>query len=121
MFPTRGGDSEEVWVLSDNYPGLGNRVSELVLIRSVQEARLGRGGHVDAVQARTDGNAWVAILIQVEADRPWHGVRLSAAGVLKDRLEPSSRQRSAHRPRCRRRSRRGGRGSKTGPHIRPGA
>ena len=113
MMRSGGVKSKEISVLSEDNPILSEGIDDVFLIAGVQELSLGRRRYVDALTPQAFGDRSIAILIQMEANRPGHSV-----AVLSRRWTagPPGASRRTRLPRgCRSRSRRDGRSSRREP------
>ena len=63
---------QEIPVLGENDSPKRQGISNLLLIARMQEPDIGRSGDIDATASQTAGNGWMAVLIEVEANRPSH-------------------------------------------------
>src|SRR5262249_15630057 len=118
MLDVRGIESQEILVLRENDPARGHAVGDVCLVLGPEKAGVGGRRYVDAVQAKASGNGRVAMLIQVESNRPCHGPPWprGASGASTRGPWPSSPRQIALLPGSPPGSRPCGRSNRQGPH-----
>jgi hypothetical protein len=77
-----GVNPQEILILSENNPLLGNSVGNVLVIGSVQQTRLGGRRYVDATTTQARGDCWVTIFVKMEPNRPWHSAARSSPGAV---------------------------------------
>jgi len=63
---------QKIPVLRENNSPKRQCISNLRLVARLQEPDFGRGGDIDATASQTLGNGGMAVLTEVEANRPSH-------------------------------------------------